>query len=297
MKAISTDLQAHLNTGTTTLCWCWQLARVDGVVQGFTDHDADVVFGGVTYAAASGFTASEVQSSLGLAVDNLTVTGALSSSDLNEDDLAAGLYDDAAIAIYRVNWADTSQRALMRKGTLGEVQRGKKAFQAELRGLAQSLNVPVGRAYNYACDADLGDGRCGVDLTNSAYHGSGTVSAATDGRRFTASGIGGFASGWFSGGKITWMSGANSGRSMEVKRHGLVGSTASLELWQAMSEDVAGGDTFTITAGCDKQFTTCKTKFSNAANCRCFPYMPGNDTITSYPSTGQAMTGGSRYGN
>ncbi len=51
----------------------------------------------------------------------------------------------------------------------------------------------------------------------------------------------------------------------------------SIELWQAMSETVGAGDAFTVTAGCDKQFATCKTKFANGINFRGFPYMPGND--------------------
>jgi uncharacterized phage protein (TIGR02218 family) len=297
MKTISTALQTHLNSGTTTLCWCWKITRNDGVVQGFTDHDGDVPFGGVTYSAATGFTASEVQSSLGLSVDNLTVVGALSSDDINEHDLAAGKYDRAAIEIWRVNWASTDQRVLMRAGTLGEVKRGKTAFTAELRGLAEALNIPVGRAYNYACDADLGDSRCKINLTGAAYWGSGTVTTVTDGRRYIVSGLNSFAADWFSNGKLTWTSGANSGSAMEVKRHGLSAAAAAIELWQAMSEAVAVGDTFTITAGCDKQFKTCKTKFNNAANNRGFPYFPGNDVVISYPNSSQELDGGSRYGN
>ena len=116
MKHLPDGLQAHLESGATTLCWCWKLVRRDGVVQGFTDHDRPLTFGGVTYQAASGFTASEVQSSLGLAVDNLSVTGALSAASLNENGLAAGLYDGAAIEIWRVNWNAVPQRVLMRSG-------------------------------------------------------------------------------------------------------------------------------------------------------------------------------------
>ena len=123
MKTLPDGMQAHLDGGATTLCWCWQLTRRDGVVQGFTDHDRDISFDGVTFGAVSGFTASQIESSLGLAVDNLTLTGALSSATLNEADLAAGLYDNAAIRIWRTNWADTGQRVLMRSGTLGEVTR------------------------------------------------------------------------------------------------------------------------------------------------------------------------------
>ena len=65
---------------------------------------------------------------------------------LNEDDLAAGLFDDAAVEIWRVNWAETDQRVLMRSGSLGEVRRSGTAFTAEVRGLAAYLQQPKGRA-------------------------------------------------------------------------------------------------------------------------------------------------------
>lgn len=293
MKTLPTGMQAHLDSGATTLCWCWKIARNDGATQGFTDHDNDLSFDGATYEAASGFTATEVQSLLDLAIDNLSVTGALSSATLNDADLAAGLYDNASIEIWRANWADTSQRVLMRKGNLGEVKRGKTAFTAEVRGLAHILNQPVGRAYGYGCDADLGDARCTIDLTNAAFRGEGTVASVTDARRFTVTGLDAFADGWFTSGKLTWASGANDGRAMEVKRH----AGAAIELWQSMSEALALGDTFVIAAGCDKQFATCKAKFTNTINFRGFPYMPGNDAVLSYPTSAQPMNGGSRYGN
>ncbi len=293
MKTLPPGFQAHLSSGVTTLCWCWKILRRDGAAQGFTDHDVPVTFDGLAYAAISGFTASEVQSSLGLAVDNLTVLGALSSASLNEADLAAGLYDDAAIEIWRVNWATPDQRVLMRQGNLGEVKRGRAGFSAEVRGLAHRLNQPTGRVYAYSCDADLGDARCGKDISSSIFTAGGAVLAPTDNRRFTVTGLGAYASAWFSGGKLTFTSGANAGRAGEVKRHAL----GSIELWQAMSEAIAPGDAFSVAAGCDKQFATCKTKFANGINHRGFPYMPGNDAALSAATSTQPLTGGSRYGN
>ena len=50
----------------------------------------------------------------------------------------------------------------------------------------------------------------------------------------------------------------------------------TLELWQAMAEEVAVGDAFTVTAGCDKHFKTCKAKFDNGVNFRGFPHVPGD---------------------
>jgi uncharacterized phage protein (TIGR02218 family) len=297
VKTLPAGLQDHLDTGATTLCWCWKLSRGDGLVQGFTDHDVAVTFDTVTYLATSGFTASEVDSTLGLAVDNLAVMGALSDATLNEADLAAGLYDSAAIEIWRVNWASPDQRVLMRKGSLGEVKRGRSGFTAEVRGLAAALNQEQGRVFGFSCDADLGDARCTISLADPAFHGAGAVSVASDARRFLVSGLSGFSDGWFAGGKLVWTGGANAGRAMDVKRHGVSGTSVTIELWQPMSESVAVGDAFAVTAGCDKQFATCKAKFANAANFRGFPYMIGNDAVLSYPTARVPLDGGSRYGN
>ncbi|MGH6872636.1 MAG: DUF2163 domain-containing protein [Rhizomicrobium sp.] len=297
MKSLPPGMQAHLDSGATTLCWCWTLTPAGAPALGFTDHDTDVTFAGVSYRAASGFTASEVQSTLGLAVDNLAVAGALASAALDEADLAAGRYDGAGVEIWRVNWASPDQRVLMRKGTLGEVKRGHAAFTAEVRGLAAALNQEQGRVFGFSCDADLGDARCTVDLADPAFHGAGTVAAAADARRFLVSGLAAFADGWFAGGKLAWTSGANAGRAMDVKRHGVSGTDVTLELWQPMSEAVAAGDAFAVTAGCDKQFATCKARFANAANFRGFPFMIGNDAVIAYPTKRAPLDGGSRYGN
>ena len=52
-----------------------------------------------------------------------------------------------------------------------------------------------------------------------------------------------------------------------------------LTLWQAMAGADRGGDTFVVTAGCDKRFDTCRDRFDNAVNFRGFPHIPGNDFV------------------
>lgn len=286
MKTLPPGLQAHLSSGATTLAWCWRVMRADGAIYGFTDHDRDVAFDATIFEAASGFTGTDIRQSLGLSVDNLDVTGALQSDRLNEADLAAGLFDDARIEIWRVNWAEPEQRVLMMSGSIGEVRRGETAFTAELRSLAHALGQAQGRSYQYACDATLGDARCGVDLGDPAYLGTGAVIAANATYLFTASGLDAFADGWFAGGLLSWTEGANAGRAMEVKRFGLSGALAEIELWRSMASGIAPGDAFTITAGCDKTFPTCKAKFANGVNFRGFPHIPGNKYLLAYPGPG-----------
>lgn len=280
MKTLPAALTAHLASGATTLCWCWRLTRHDGASFGFTDHDRNVVFDGTTFEAMSGFSASEIKETVGLNVDNLDVTGAVSSQSLSDNDLAGGLFDDAGVEIFRVNWADPAQRVLTRSGSLGEVRRSGGAFTAEVRGLAHYLQQPKGRLYQFTCDADLGDARCGVNLALAVYKGAGAVTALNSPRVFNASGLASFAGNWFQRGLLSWTSGANAGLSMEVKRHDVSAGVVQIELWQAMAQAIAVADQFTLAAGCDKQFATCKNKFSNLVNFRGFAQMPGNDFVT-----------------
>jgi uncharacterized phage protein (TIGR02218 family) len=292
MRTIPSALQDKLATGVTTLCRCWIITRNDGVTQGFTEHDEDIVLGDVTCRASSGLSGSEVTEKLGLAVDGSEFAGALADDTLNEDALAAGRYDAAVVELWLVDWSEPALRVLLAKGSLGEVRRDGTAFTAEVRGLSQRLAEESGRLYTATCAADLGDARCKIDLTNAAYRGSGTVGAVTATSAFTASGLDAFDDGWFTAGKLTFVSGANAGLSMEVKSHRNAGAVA-LVLWQAMPEPIAAGDTFTVTAGCDKRFQTCHDRFNNVVNFRGFPHIPGNDFVISYPTQGAPGNDGS----
>ena len=198
MRALPAGLQDHLDTGVTTLCRCWRLTTMAGEALGFTDHDRNLSFDGIVFAAEQGFTASEMESALGLSVDNLDAAGALSSDRLSEARLLAGDFDNAVVEVWLVNWQDVAQRLLLRKGHLGEVRFGTLGFTAELRGLSHVLNQEKGRVYRHGCDAVLGDARCGVDLAN--YSTEAQVLWAEERRRIGVSGAELRDDGWFARG-------------------------------------------------------------------------------------------------
>lgn len=287
MRTIPPALQDGLNSGVTTLCRCWVLTRRDGVVQGFTDHDEDVLLGAVVCRADAALSGSEMTARLGLAIDGAEISGALADESLSEGDLAAGRYDAAQVETYIVDWSEPSLHVLMARATLGEVKREGQAFTAEVRGLADRLAQESGRLYTAACAADLGDARCGVDLESPLYRAVGTVAALVGTSAFVASGLDEFPDGWFSAGALTWSTGANDGLAAEIKRHRIDGAAAVLELWQAAPEPLAIGDTFTVTAGCDKRFVTCRDRFANVVNFRGFAHIPGNDFVMRYAVDGE----------
>lgn len=287
MKALTSGLQAHLDSGTTTLSWCWKITRSDGAVFGFTDHDLALTFASTTVEPESGFVPSEIRAAQDFSVDAQDVEGALSSDRITETDILDGRWDNAEVEVWRVNWTSTDQRVLMRRGNLGDIRRGRTSFVAEVRSLAHWLNQTVGRTYQFSCDADLGDVRCSVNLSSPLWSATGAVASLSGSRGFTAVALGSFANDTFTLGVISWTAGANAGRKAEIGSF----ANGAITLFEAPVRPIAIGDAFTVSAGCDKQFATCAAKFGNGVNFRGFPQMPGEEAVLRYPNQGDANNG------
>ncbi len=290
---VSEALAAHLAAGTTTLCRCWAVVRRDGITLGFTDHDNDLLFEDVLFRADSGLTGQALQQTTGLAVDNGEAMGALRSDAVTEADLVAGRYDDAEVRAWLVNWTDLSQRHLLFRGKIGEVQTGGGGFRAELRGLTESLGQPTGRIFQRHCNARLGDGACGVNLTDPAYAAEAVVIDAGGGQALRLSGLSGYAADWFARGTLDVLSGAGLGLSSMIKSDRPVGVERRIDLWTELRAPMAVGDRVRLKAGCDKRAETCKAKFGNFARFRGFPHIPGEDWLMAVPKSGGSNGGGS----
>ena len=296
MRPITPALAAHLAEGATTLCRCWRLTRRDGTVLGFTDHDRDIAIGADLFRAGSGLEAHETSAELGFAIGGGEVAGALSSDAITEADIAAGLYDDAGVELLLVNWAKPSQHVVREVASIGEIRREDGAFVAELRGPMHRLDEERGLRFRATCSADLGDARCGIDLDDPAFHADGIVLSTDGATSLRASGLAGHAAGRFTAGRLLWTGGANAGLAGEVRDHGVSATMASLDLWQRAARIVAPGDTFRVTAGCDKRFSTCRDRFANVVRFRGFPHMPGNDFVVSIIAPGDpGLDGGSLF--
>lgn len=279
MQTLSTGLNSHLSGEVTTLATCWSIQRKDGFSLYFTDHDQDLTIDGHVYQSADSMSPSAVSSQLGLAVDNLEFEGMLSSDAIEEGDILAGLYDHAEITLFLVNYTDPAMGKIhLKTGCLGEVTLQGGQFVAEMRGLTSVLQQKIGDVYTSSCRAQLGDARCGVNLTPFTF--SGTVTAVEALHAFTDSGMT-QVSGYFSNGIVTFSSGANAGLSMEVRDF----AAGRFSLFLPMPKAIAVGDHFTAVAGCDKLFGTCVGRFNNALNFRGEPHVPGTDKLLETAAT------------
>ncbi len=292
MSAYPQALLDHFTRDVTTVCHCWRLTRPDGVASGFTDHDLPLTVDGTLFEPQSGFSASEARETLGMAADTVDVEGALSSALIRDEDIAAGLYDGAKVETLLVNWREPGDFAVVRRAAIGKITRSDDRFVAELESLASRLDQPNGRSVRRTCDAELGDARCGFDLDRPDFRATGEVEAMDAPDRIVAAGLDGFAAGWFSSGTLTWASGARRGWVERVVDHRLSGAHVILVLQPRVGPPVGAGDVFSVVAGCDKTFATCKAKFANALNFRGFPHLPGNDAAYAYVADGGNFDGG-----
>ena len=284
----------HLQGGVTTVCRAWAITRTDGVTFGFTDHDVALDFEGITFKADTGLSAMALQQSTGLSVDNTEALGALSDAAVTEADIEAGRFDGAGIRAWLVNWSAPKERHLLFRGTIGELRRAGGAFQAELRGLTEALNRPLGRVYQKPCTAVLGDAQCGFDLQSPGYFAEVAVEVTEERSRFSFEALNGFEPGWFERGVLRGLSGACEGLSGIIKRDVFEGSRRVIELWHPMRAGIETGDQIRLFAGCDKRLGTCRLKFNNLLNFQGFPDIPGENWLMVQPAQSGELSGGSR---
>lgn len=283
MQALTNALRDHLAQEVTTLATCWMITRRDGVRQYFTDHDADLTIDGAHYLAAMGMVPSAVTSQLGMAVDNLEIEGMLSAEGIAGDALLQGLYDHAELRVFMVNYQAPDEGMLhVKTGWLGEVTLRDGQFVVEVRGISAALQQQIGEVYSPTCRAALGDARCKVNLTAHTVMGSVTsvesVYAFRDSARTDADGT-------YSFGTITFTSGSNAGRSMEVREF----ADGRFALFLPMPSPLQPGDQYRVGAGCDKRFDTCVSRYGNALNFRGEPHVPGAGKLFETSSTRNSL--------
>jgi uncharacterized phage protein (TIGR02218 family) len=271
--AVRTDIpaafQAHLDSGSTTICHCTKLERLDGTVMAFASHDRDLTFDGVTFKAKTGFTPTKTESDLGLSVRNLDIMGALSDDSITELDIAVGKYDHAKITMYVVNFQDVTQRFVSFKGTLGNIKRGEAAFVAEMRGLSEPLAKTGGRVFSKYSSEKL-----------SLPSSHGDVSSVSSRRVFIANTFSPNDDGIFDEGDLEFTTGANAGAKVAVKSTRTTTSGIVVELWTPVPLLISIGDEFTIYQGDDGTAEKYKERYGDLIDWRGFNKLPNQDILT-----------------
>ncbi|PHS29589.1 MAG: beta tubulin [Robiginitomaculum sp.] len=283
MRSIPQAFQASLDSGATTLCWCWKIIRNDGVVLGFTEHDSDLYFDNLLWSAGVGLNPGIIESAIGFASNTGMATGALTQSGISADDIDRGKYDQAKIEIWRVDWQNTAQRVGIWSGEIGDITRKEHAFEAEITGQARKLNRTFGRVFSKQCDAELGDNHCTKDISSASFTFQANVSQILNVTQFSVASLNAPENDWFSAGTITWIDGQNAGQTARISQYFQSGAEDVFTLAALPVKPIAVGDAMSVAAGCNKSLDHCSGKFSNVLHFRGCPFMPGNDSLIAGP--------------
>lgn len=268
-----------LESEVTALALCWKLTRGDGMVLGFTSHDRDLLRDGVAYKARPGMTPSAVSQTLDLVADSMEAEGALSSAGLTADDLSWGRWTGARVEVFACDWRDAGAGRLgLMRGTMGTVSRlgfaAGAAFRAELLSELAALEIVEPLRLSPLCRADLGDGRCGVEMAGRRLEISVTgwsgnrlklAMAPAQPERFA----------W---GKMRWVSGPLTGLDWRIS----VVDGSDLLLEEPLPDVPERVGAVWLWEGCDKRLATCAGRFQNSFFFDGEPHVPGTDALLRY---------------
>lgn len=289
-------LQEHQ---THHLCTLWIITREDGVgghnslgQYFYTDHNQAITYEydpipfSATFLPAGAFRASARDQQSGLQSSNFEAIGVLDAEEITFEDLRVGRFNNAKIEEILINWRFPFLGQIQRRVYwITDLQHTQDIWQAQIAGPTALLNANMGEVYNRLCRYTVGDVRCGVNLFAFKYEGSVLLAHPLK-LRFQ------FEPSWTTPpaedelvrfGLLTWLTGDNVGFLSEVAelREGSIGKELVLRLDTPF--DIENGDTFSITAGCDKTVSTCHTRFNNIPNHGGFPTIPGNDAMLNTP--------------
>jgi len=280
MISLGASMIAHLSEPTTTLATCWKVTLQNGTIYRLTDHDVSLQIpadGNETYSADSSFLASDFAGSGNLAVDGIDIHSWIDTTVINEQDVYAGLWDNARVEIFAVNHQDTSIGVIpLKTGNIGAIKYGDGPIVLEMRSLAQQLQVTTTQVFQFTCRASVYDDRCGVPKASHLV-ATATVSGTPTRTVFDTGET--LAEGELVYGTAEWLTGNNAGLAHDIVSH-TTGGEITLELPAALA--IQAGDTCELYRGCDKTRATCRDRFGNIPNFRAEPDQPTPDEVI-YP--------------
>ncbi len=254
----------------------WRILRRDGVTLGFTAHDQDLWFDGITHRAAPGMVPSAIRRSADLEPDSAEVDGALSHDALSSADLARGRFDGARVLIGLVDWEMLTRQVLYR-GTITAVREEAGRFTAELQSRKAELLIdPVPRT-SPTCRASFCGPGCMVSAARFTHDARVTSHALAANAVMLACPV---PITLLEGGELRWLDGPYAGQTMVM----LAAGPHGLVLNAPLDQTIPPGTAARVREGCDRTLNTCHIRFANAANFQGEPFLPGNDQLARYAS-------------
>lgn len=227
-------------------CDIWQITAQDGTVVRYASHSRSLVYDTFTYSATPNEpSTSAIQ--IGLEADTSEMAGVFDDT-LTKASVEAGKWKKAAIVKeilidYRTPSLGTVRK---QKGYVGKIEpMGAYSFKLEFRSITDLLRQKTG---DLTSNSDRITALADLGINVASFTHATTVTAVTDRRIFQID-YEQLSANYFVNGKITWTSGNNNGRSMEIKTAVASGGNTNLELHLPMPSTITVGDNVTAIRG------------------------------------------------
>jgi len=246
---------------------CWHIQLTNGDQLRLTNYNEDIKIKDYKYVAESIFTYKSIEKCSELLTEKNEICGIICDKYFKRQDIINGKLNDAYIEIFLINTNHLDNgKLILNQGYVSNIKIIDNKFIANISSLKNKFNHKITNSFSQNCRAKFCDQDCSLHEENYKFYGkiSKVVSNNTlfDAERNEEN----F---YFNFGEITFISGNNTGLCFQVKNF----KNGEIELNLPSIYKLAVGDAYSIIAGCDKNFSSCATKFNNALNFRGEPYI------------------------
>jgi uncharacterized phage protein (TIGR02218 family) len=280
-RNIPIGLLQRIQSGATTLTELFEVQPRYGNPIYLTKYVCPIEYEGNGYLSKPGVALQRLATSADLAPDNSEIIASFLPGVVEEGDMYGRRFDGGR---YKRTIVDSLRLDLggyvFQTGTVGNVVVIDGIFRAELRSLSQALQGVIGKTLSATCrHKRVGDSNCRFNLdtvqlgTNIPFKLSNTIVNVGNQLMVQAAGMDIYPNDWFTDGVFTVTSGKNTGFSIDVLSHTTSDGFGTFVLQEPAGFDFAVGDTFSVTAGCNRKTTIiiedelwhCRNKFRNDA--------------------------------
>ena len=274
MKKLSKDLKNNLNYNSLSIVKCYNITLRNNETFYFTNSQTSLFYNNKKYLSSNGIDIKSVYNNINMEINGTEISGFIDNEIINEKDVIAGKFDNAQIEIFLLD-LNSQEKISIFYGFITSISYENNIFIAKIESKTILLEKTFCEIYSPLCRCSFCDSRCGLD--NKNYTITGTISRVINQLEFYTSTpeIINKNQDYFSNGTIKILNGENKDSITEVKKS----SNNQLLLKFKFPFEINVGDKFELTAGCDKKFDTCVSKFNNAINFRGEPNLPRSERV------------------
>lgn len=248
---------------TRTYTWRW------------TTSNQDIVSSGYTFEPFPGQAGGGIEEGIDLRIATIDFT-LQNSGGTFDAVLGANDLDMAGITVRRVHVSTPDAGSIeIYRGKVGDYVFDRKQINGQARNFFNSINVQW-PYYTYMDQCAWRFGSVGCGFNTASITVSSTAYPVSSGDRLNVyANIASVSNNFYDKGRLTFVSGANSGHARSVRYQ----TGNLLALSHSLPYAVSSGDQFQLYPGCSKRIVDdCTSKYNNVRNALAFPWIPKQES-------------------